>query len=80
MNPAVAITIALRGVNGAGIFSSQPACTRWRWVRPPQKFSPMPQPVTTTWSPAFQSAWRLSATVAARSALVMATQACGSVM
>ena len=63
----VATAMAVRGVKGAGMRSSQPASRFCFCVRPPQNCSPRPQPVTTTTSPGFQSGWRLDSTVPARS-------------
>ena len=61
------IAIACRAVNSAGSGISQSPLSRARWARPPQWVSPTPQPLSTTRSPAFQSAWLLSVTTPARS-------------
>ena len=61
------IAIAWRAVNAAGSGISQSPFSRAFWARPPQCFSPTPQPLRTTLSPALKSAFELSVTTPARS-------------
>jgi hypothetical protein len=60
--PAVPIAAVWRSVMPFGTRTSQSPFTRIFWPRPPQWFSPRPQPLRITSSPAFQSGWPLDST------------------
>jgi hypothetical protein len=61
------MAMAWRVLKPAGKATSQSPLTRARCASPPEWVSPTPQPLSTTWSPAFQAAWLLDSTVPAKS-------------
>ena len=81
MKPAVPIAIACRGVNASGTGTSQSGSTRARCASPPQCRSPIPQPLTSTASPAPNAGSADSVTVPARSmpATIGSVRAIGAV-